>query len=148
MDAMTLCLAAGCIVVVGFLDAAEPDPLVRTLRRNLLNDGEAEQGTVGQKPPVWHTSGYDGAKHVADSSLRTVTGGRDFAAVDTNQQKNAKIAKKIPLRVLRDFLFNTNRYRQFVVAHEGRRANGSAAKVGKEHWKAKRAAQAPQKQRE
>ncbi len=43
----------------------------------LLENGDAEQGTIGQKPPVWHTSGYDGAKHLADSSLRTITGGRN-----------------------------------------------------------------------
>jgi len=73
-----VCLTVGCIIVVaGSLDAAEPDPQVRPLPRNLLSNGDAEQGTVGQKPPVWHTSGYDGAKHVADSSLRTVTGGRN-----------------------------------------------------------------------
>lgn len=44
---------------------------------DLLMNGDAEQGEIGQKPPKWNASGYDGAKHAANLSLQTVAGGRN-----------------------------------------------------------------------
>jgi len=69
---MTTTRFAGMLVLAMAL-AATPAPA----QENILPNGDAEQGTVGQAPPEWAPFGYKGTEYPTDFPLETTATGRN-----------------------------------------------------------------------
>ena len=61
------------MLVLAMALAAAPGPA----QENILPNGDAEEGTVGQAPPRWVPFGYKGTSHPTDFPLETTSHGRN-----------------------------------------------------------------------
>jgi len=70
---------------------------------NLLANGDAEEGLIGQAPPRWAPFGYDGSSHPTDFPLQTTRGGRNGSKAITFECPAAYVwtyvQQYIPVRV-------------------------------------------------